>query len=81
MLINKSSSPIAKAVKVDTTNFDNNLSATDNTVQKALDTIDDLVLDVTNYVNSGFSDSYQGNYLDGGAADTIFEHLNQINGG
>ena len=38
-----SGSPAASAVSVSTTNFDGNLSATDDTVQKALDTLDELV--------------------------------------
>lgn len=35
-------SPWADEIKVDTTNFDKNLSASDNNIQKALDTIDNL---------------------------------------
>jgi len=33
----------AKQIRTDTTNFDNNLSTSDTTVQKALDTLDDMV--------------------------------------
>lgn len=36
-------SPTASTIPTDTSNFNNNLSAADDTVQKALDTLDDLV--------------------------------------
>lgn len=35
--------PLAYQVRVDITNFDGNLSVSDTTVQKALDTLDDMV--------------------------------------
>ena len=46
----------ASDVKVDTKNFDKNLSAADDTVQKALDTLDDLE------VNNPTSDTYYLGY-------------------
>jgi len=40
-------SPTASTIPTDTSNFNNNLSAADDTVQKALDTIDNLILGAT----------------------------------
>ena len=62
--INNTSSHQASTITLNTTNFDNNLSIADNTVQKALETLDELVgggsptsgsivsLDTTNFDNN-----------------------------
>ena len=52
----------------DTTNFDNNLSVADDTVQKALETLDELT--TTNNVDGGFSNSVYlvAQLIDGGGA-------------
>jgi len=42
--------PFAKQIQTTTTNFSNNLSSADDTVQKALDTVDDL--DIKNSNNT-----------------------------
>lgn len=60
----------AKRIRVDTTNFDNNLSSADNTVQKALETLDEVT------GGGGVSNHNDLNGLQGGTTDEYY-HLTQ----
>ena len=62
---------ILSALPLDVTRFNNNLSSSDNTVQKALDTLDDLILE-----SSTLADIEE---IDGGSSITIFQ--SSIDGG
>lgn len=62
----------ASSISSDTTNFDNNLSTADDTVQKALETLDELI--------GGEGGSSAGN-LDGGNATSTYGAITPIDGG
>ncbi len=62
---------ILSALPLDVTRFNNNLSSSDDTVQKALDTLDDLILE-----SSTLADIDE---IDGGSGITIFQ--SSIDGG
>ena len=66
----------ASKIKTDTTNFNNKLSNSDNTVQKALDTLDNLTSDITSV-----GDCTSGSCLDGtstgGSYISVFQSTGQ----
>ena len=68
----------ASDIETDTTNFDNNLSAADDTIQKALDTIDDLSLGGTPAASdvSVDTDNFDGNLSV--ADDTVQKALDTL---
>lgn len=59
-----------ESVALSTSNFDNNLSVADDTVQKAFDTLDNLI--------AGGGGDYN---IDGGRADSIYTPEQSIDGG
>jgi len=59
--VTRASMFIASLITADTTNFNNNLSAADDTVQKALDTIDNLAISATALSTSTDTTNFNNN--------------------
>ena len=69
MIVGNTRKTNATEVDVDTTNFHGNLLSSDNTVQKCMDRVDDLIISTNEVAN-----------IDGGDASTEF-FVSAIDGG